>query len=1019
MSYRLNLVLVTLLVCRVPSSIATGQDLPQQQQQGRLPTAQELAQQLKPIPPRTPAQQRRAMQVADGLVVELVAAEPNVVDPVDLAFDAAGRLFVVEMRDYPFGADDPEEAGRIRLLRDRDGDGLYETATVFADRLHWPTSVQPWRDGILVLAPPDLWFLADRDGDDRAEVRERVLTGLGTQNVQALANGLLWSVDCRLYFANGRNGGQVRAQRWFRFREPIGLGGNDVRMMPPDVFELTTGGGQFGHSVDDYGRRFVCNNSDHARFVVLERAYLARNQYLRVTRAVDSIAVEGASAVVYRISPPEAWRVIRTRLRVAGLVPGPIEHGGKAVGYFTSATGITVYRGDALGDGFYGNLFVGDVAGNLVHRKRLEPFGTTFRARRVEQGREFLACEDLWFRPVNFANGPDGALYICDMYREVVEHPASIPEFMKRHMNLTSGRDRGRIWRVRARARPSATGGAVRLDRASNRELVELLASPRGWVRDTAQRLLFERNARDVAGPLRSLCLSDAQPPAARVAALWLLVRFDAADESLLAKLARCPVPEVREQAVRAALQLPVSPAIAKLFVDAARDRAPRVRLYAAYGLGQVDSQPAIRALAALLADGSADSWLRTATLSSCSPTEQLTTTGLSRAASVLTVLVRSGNASEAAVASTRQLAEMLAAANRSKEAARLLAELADRAPDALSYALAVGLADGAARRGRTLDRFLESTAGGKRALAVWEQLLELAADSVLKGRGRGLEVTLLAHAPSERLADVVEAIFQPQVPSVIQQHFVRVAGQVRRDRWYAAVLPLWRGLTPAVRRALAESLLARREGALALLDGIASGQLTIHDLDPDVRNRLRSARDAVVRARAKQVLGAALTSSDRAALVKRYVAAGAIGKGDARRGADLYKQHCEKCHAVRGEGGAVGPDLNTVRNRDPEALLIAILDPNREVAPEFLTYNVLLRDGRVLNGRIVSESATAITLGKADGSTETVLRSNIEQIAASGQSLMPEGFEEQLRPKDIADLIAYLLSGPAEDVAR
>ena len=985
-------------------------------QQVRIPSAEELARELKPIPPRTPEEARRTIQVPKGLVVELVAAEPAVVDPVDMAFDAAGRLYVVEMRDYPFGVDRPEDAGRIRLLRDLDGDGHYETSTVFAAGLHWPTSVQPWRDGVLVLAPPEMWFLADRDGDGRADVREQILTGLGTQNVQALANGLLWSVDCRLYFANGRNGGRVQAQRWFRFRKPIALGGNDVRMMPPDVFELTTGGGQFGHSVDDYGRRFVCNNSDHARFVVLDRVYLARNPYLRVTRAIDSIAVEGASAVVYRISPPEPWRVIRTRLRVAGLVPGPVEHGGKAVGYFTSATGITVYRGNALGPEYYGNLFIGDVAGNLVHRKRLEPHGTTFRARRVEQKREFLASSDLWFRPVNFANGPDGALYICDMYREVVEHPASIPEFMKKHMNLTSGRDRGRIWRVRQAGQSRARSVVQRLDQADDRMLVTLLAAQNGWIRDTAQRLLFERDARGVVPQLRALCLAADGKPAARAAALWLLVRFGAVDAKLLTRLMRSDSPGLREQVVRAALELPLNPDIAALFVRAADDKAARVRLYAAYGLGEVDSQDAVRALARLLADRGTDRWLRTAALSSCSPVAELSATGRSRAASVLWELIRRRAREEAALASARQLAEMLAAAKRVDEAAEVLAAFDASTLDTIAYAAAVGLADGAARRGQPMEQFLGASRHAEAAVAMWHRLLDRAAEAITAGQASAVQVTLLAHAPAERFAAVAAEIFQPQVPASIQQHFVRVAGQVRRDAWYKSLLPLWRGLTPAVRRTLAESLLARPDGALALLTALASGQLAIHDLDPDVRNRLRGARDPKLAARAREVLGSATVATDRAALVKRYLDAGAARPGNRKRGKALYKEHCEKCHAARGQGGSVGPDLNTVRNRDPEALVIAILDPNREVAPEYLTYNVLLQDGRVLNGRIVSESATAITLGKADGSTETVLRANIEQIAASGQSLMPEGFEEQLKPADVADLVAYLLSEATSD---
>ena len=978
------------------------------QQQVRIPTDEELAKALAPIAPRSPAEQRRAMRVVEGLEVELVAAEPHVVDPIEVAFGADGAMYVVEMRDYPFGAEKPEDAGRIRLLRDRDGDGYYETATVFAAGLHWPTSVFPWRDGVLVLAPPDLWYFADTDGDDRADVREVVVAGFGTQNVQALANGLRWSVDCRIYFANGRNGGTLKARRWFDWKRPVVLGGNDVRMLPPGVFELTSGGGQFGHSLDDFGRRFVCNNSDHARFVVLDRRYLARNRFLRITRLLDSIAVEGASAVVYRISPPEPWRVIRTRLRVAGLVPGPIEHGGKAVGYFTSATGITVYRGDALGKAYYGNLFIGDVAGNLVHRKRLLPHGASFRAERTERGKEFLACADLWFRPVNFATGPDGALYICDMYREVVEHPASIPEFMKRHLDLTNGRDRGRIWRVRRAGTPLRH---MRLASVESRELVGLLEASNGWIRDTAQRLLLEQQAVEVADALRGL-LTGSSVPAARVAALWLLERLGQLDAALLRRAAADRSAAVREHALRVALERADRSAMGDLFVQAATDPAPRVRLYAAYGLGELRTQAATDALARLLADPANDTWIRTAALSSCSPTTTLGEGRPSLAAAVIERLRSTAASSAAAVSAVRRLAEMLAAAGRSDEAAQLLSGAGkSQRRHTLDVALALGLADGAARRGLTVERFLARSEGEGRAVVGWQRLLQRAAQAVREGHAGALEVALLAFVPSDQFPRVAEQLLQPRVAGSLQQHFLRVAGQVRRDGWYRSALAAWRNLTPAVRRTLAESLVARPQGATALLQAVETGAIRPLELDPDIRNRLRADRSAEVRRAAVRLLGSGPSNASRQELIARYRQQGALERGDPRRGAELYKEHCEKCHAKRGKGGAVGPDLNTVRNRDPEALLIAILDPNREVAPEYLTYNVLLTDGRVLNGRVMAETATAITLGKADGSTETILRSSIEQIAASGQSLMPEGFEEQLKPRDVADIVTYLLS--------
>ncbi len=989
-----------------------------QEQSVRLPTDEELARQLRPIPPKTPEDELAAMEFSDGLTVELVASEPEVVDPIDIAFDQAGNLYVVEMHDYPFEAERPEDMGRIRLLQDRDGDGRFETSYVFAEGLHWPTSVHPWRDGVLVVAPPEMLYLADRDGDYRAEVRQVVLRGFGTRNVQALANNLTWSIEGRFYLANGGNGAELHARSLFRAPLRLSLGRSDLRFLPPDVLERVTGGGQFGHTVDDFGRRFVCNNSDHARFIVLDEGYLARNPYLRVTRTIDSIAVEGASAVVYRISPPEPWRVIRTRLRVAGLVPGPVEHGGKAAGYFTSATGITVYRGDALPTVYRGCLFVGDVAGNLVHRKVVEPHGASFRARRAEKGHEFLACKDLWFRPVNFANGPDGALYICDMYREIVEHPASIPDFMKKHLNLKSGSDRGRIWRVRARSAPRPQ--PVRLDQASELQLVAALDHPRGWVRDTAQRLLIEKSKLSSAAltHLRALA-TQARRPQTRAVALWTLETLNrqGADTSLLKSALKDSSPAVREQAVRILLHHLDTPETVELLLIAARDPAPRVRLYAAYGLGEIPCEQAARALLELLTDPSNDAWIRTAALSSCSPTKRLDSQRRgdepkSMCYAVLAALVQSrrGTTSqERAVAA--QLAEMLVLAKRYREFAKAFTA-ATRNGTGWRTTLAVAAADAAARRGSSLAKVLETA--DPSAVRLWNELVEGAAAAIRRGKASPDTISLLTHAPTDVLSEALPHLFAPQTPPGLLQQFIQRCAALRRDTWYAPVLNRWAGLTPSVRRSLAEALLSRDAGAVALLRAIESGTVRPADIDPDVGNRLRNHRNPKVRSLARSLLGTVrATERERQKLIEDYIANGALQAGDPTRGAKLYQENCEKCHGQPGKPGRIGPDLNTVRSRDARDIVTAILAPNAEVAPQYLSYTFALSDGRILTGMIVEETTTAITIGKADGTTETVLRSDIEQIRSSGQSLMPTGFEQQLTPRDIADLIAFLRSSP------
>ena len=256
---------------------------------------------------------------------------------------------------------------------------------------------------------------------------------------------------------------------------------------------------------DAVGRKFVCSNSRHIQQVMHEQRYVGINPFFIPTSPLHGIAVDGAAAPVFRRSPDEAWRVLRTRWRVDGKVGGPNEGGGRPSGYFTAATGITIYDGHVWPQDFSGDAFIADCGSNLVHRKKLQPAGVRFMARRPEdeRDREFLASTDNWFRPVQMEVGPDGALYIADMYREVIEHPWALPRGIKQHIDLDSGNDRGRIYRIVPDifVQPAIST----LGQATDAELVATLDHPNGWHRSTAARLLFERQNQVAVAPLRRL----------------------------------------------------------------------------------------------------------------------------------------------------------------------------------------------------------------------------------------------------------------------------------------------------------------------------------------------------------------------------------------------------------------------------------------------------------------------------------------------------------------------------------
>ena len=489
------------------------------------------------VPAVEPRDAERTFRTLHGFRMQLLAAEPLVTDPVALEYDENGLAWVVEMRDYPYtdkSTDKPNverttdaPLGRIRILEDTDGDGRFDRSDVFAEDLSWPTGIALWKGGCYVTATPDVWYLKDTDGDRKADVRRRVFTGFRKLNVQGVINNLRWGLDHKLYAAGASNGGEITKPDDPAFTK-VALGKADFAFDPhTEDFEVLTGGARFGQSFDDWGNRFICNIRNPVQHVVLENRYLARNPYLTVTSAVHDAAEAGDTLLVYRASPPEPWRAaraLRYRTEAGGMSLPRSELAGE--GYFTSACGITIYRGSAYPREFYGNAFLGEVAGNLIHRQVIEPDGVTFKSRRADEGAEIVASTDNWFRPVNFTNAPDGTLHVCDMYRETIEHPWSIPDDMKAVLDLESGRDRGRLYRLAPPGfKPPTT--RPKLGKATAAELVAMLENRDSWWRDTAHRLIFERQDKACVEPLRRM-LRASDDPIAQLHALWSLAGLNA-----------------------------------------------------------------------------------------------------------------------------------------------------------------------------------------------------------------------------------------------------------------------------------------------------------------------------------------------------------------------------------------------------------------------------------------------------------------------------------------------------------
>lgn len=955
-------------------------------------------------PPTEPPAATKTFEVLHGFEMQLIAAEPLIADPVDVAYDEEGRAYVVGMRDYPYpeekGAAPTDFLGEVRLLEDHDGDGVFDRSHVFADKLSWPTSVACWKGGVFVAAAPDIWYFRDSDGDHTADVRRKVYTGFSRENVQAIVNGLRWGLDNHIYGAASGNGGRVVSVDQPE-NMPVGVTRHDFRFDPASGrFDAIAGGARFGNSFDDWGNRFVCNIRNPVQHVVLPGHYLARNRLLAAPPAIKDVAESGDQLPVYRISPPEAWRVFRAQRWAAERANFPRSELIGA-GFWTSSSGVTIYRGTAYPAEFQANVFVGEVAGNLVHRQVLQPDGVSFVSRRADAQAEFVASRDIWFRPVNFVNAPDGTLHILDMYRETIEHPWSIPDDVKARLDLSRGNNRGRIYRL---APPGFVSPAQpRLGRTSTEELVAQLENPNAWWRETAQRLLYERQDKSAAARLRQLVTSS-QLPQARLHALYTLAGLNSLVEPDLLTAMRDSVSHVRRHGVLLSeSSLDKSPALKDRVVELASDANVDVRFQVAFTLGNLRDDRVAAALAKIAARDAGDPWARTAVLSS-SATDPL---------AILQALVQRDAPQEniGVAEMVRELA-MYVSASGEAEQTRHVAELLLRIPDSaegLAFALVSGLGAGLQKHRQNLSSWATRDTETARQLRELLQRARLVAgQEVASVEQRVSAVELLRFLSPDETITALAPLLQAREPLPLQLASIRVLKTLTAPRVTATFIDQWKFCSSSARQEIVEALLSRPAWTAELMGALETERISPGQLTIPQRARLVSHSSTQIKERAVRLLGPAATTA-RDEMVNRYRSALALTP-DRAHGEQVYRRECVTCHRLGSLGHDVGPNLNTVRHRSAEELLIHTLDPNREVPPQFISYAVQLRDGRLLSGIITSETDTSLELQRGDNARDVVLRRDVEQIVSTGKSLMPEGLEQKLSQQDVADLFAFLL---------
>ncbi len=933
--------------------------------------------------PRSPAQSLATLRTKPGLVVDLVAAEPLVIDPVAFDWGPDGKLWVVEMGDYPTGIDG-KPGGRVRFLEDTNGDGKYDRSTLFQEGLNYPTGILVWRKGVLVTAAPEVLYLEDTNGDGKADRQEALFTGFGTDNPQHLVNGLRRGLDNWIHLANGDSGGVVRSTRT---KVQQDIHGQDLSIQP-DQGNLRTlsGFSQFGRSRDDWGNWFGCSNSALVRHFPQTGHFLQRNLYVKPPRPTLDVLTRPDPGKLYPISD-------QVLFKLSG-VPGHV----------TAACGIGVYRDDLLGSEFTGNTFTCEPVNNLVHRRVLSPNGVTFTARRAEEEAtsEFLASTDRWFRPAQARTGPDGALWVADMYRYVIEHPEWLPPETIAELDLRAGADMGRIYRIYPRDRVPRP--FPRLDKMDLAELVAALNSPSGWQRDMAQQLLVWRCDLAAVDPLVGL-VSNGHRPEARLHALCTLQGLNQLQPQVIVGALQDKHAGVRRHAVRLAeTLLGTSPELGEAILQRQDDPDPQVQLQLAYALGAWKEPRAANVLATLAIKHHNKPYLLAAVFSSLRG---------DNVAAVLNAVLKSDQVKPLPVQFVEQLLPQVAALADDAAVGRLLGDLSlpkNGGYQMKQYLRLSTVLDTLAGKGRSLDTILD-TATRKLLWPAVASARETAADAEASDKQRAAALRLFARASFATQDDLalVDSLLAPQNSLQLQASVVEVLARQSGLNVPARLLADWKSHGPALRKQILDTLLSRTAWRKQLLHALEQHQVDLADIDLVRRQNLLEDKDESIRELATRLL-ATSTNQDRLQIIEQYSAALSL-QGDALQGKTVFRERCSSCHRLQETGNALGPDLLPYAGKPAQALMNAVLDPNQAIDPRYHNYVVVLDDGRMLSGLIADETATSLTLVSGEGKRQVVLRVDVEELRNTGKSLMPEGLEKDISQENMADLLAYVAS--------
>ncbi len=954
--------------------------------------------------------------IMDGFQIELIAAEPLIHDPVAMEIDEEGNWYVVEMPGYPL---DLSKTGTIKKLKDTNGDGQPDKSIIFADGLTLPMGLMKWKNGLIVADSPNILYLEDTNGDEIADKKEIILTGFSLSNPQHNMNSPKFGIDNWIYVGHSGAINSFAYEKVFsdkgspiRFPESLiakklnkNADGKNVRFKP-DNFEVESLSGetQFGHTTNAWGHRFYTDNANHLFHEVLDARYIALNPNLAISEAMQKIPDHGDACEVFPITENPNHQLLTD------------------VGIVTSSCGITYYDGGAFGEKFNNVTFIGEPVHNLVHADIIQQKGATFKGKRLIEKAEFLASKDPWFRPVNFYTGPDGALYIIDYYRQIVEHPEWLSDETNKSGALYNGTDKGRIYRVTKKGSPKINEiEKVNLANKTPAELVEILKSENGWKRRTAQRLLFQKNDTTISHNLQELIESSTIN--GKIAALWLLYDWQKMNPEILAKALTDEIAGVRENALQIADRLFQSAEyqnnskLKAILYALANDNDPRVRFQWLCSSAFFKFPETSSLQANILIKDFADNWTGMAAIAASYKGEM----------ALLEKFVSKIPKNQEQIA--QEFVENLAA-TIAKSGDKSIFTKAIYGQNWWSKAIMNGLATlwkynkpkfeiTENERIKLLELY-ENTAEDDNQKAIINLITAIGLPKnlgLLNGQIARFDKiktltdqtnTLKLLSLSGREIDnkkIVNTLLNSKYTS-LQQAALNALPQNLEPAIIASINKKYKTFDLNAKKTWVNYLTSRYDRCIVLLSEIEKGNIAQNDLEWAQKVGLMNYYNNRIRLKARQLLS---INEDRKAILQKYLTASDM-PGDSEKGRKIFADNCSQCHKIKGADGIeFGPDLSTLKSRNPHSIITEIINPNNSIADKYGSWDLVLKNGDKISGIIISENEKSLFLKMIGGKTQEISVSKIETKNISKISAMPNGFENAITVENMADLVSFI----------